>query len=290
MDLGMRSSSRHLSSSRKSLTTARRRRKKSTRKIVHRIFQQCMVHCTNACGPAESQYWENLMDNMSRNIFPAGFKFKDPILMYSGSNSRLNVISNALDSTRIVIAFMKKHGIISDQDQKNAFAHHTAESQNARTLVDIKKRPSERKMVFRTYATYLAEKMIKTSQLARKNLEAEPAHAVYVLDPVWTVHTLKDNAFSVINNGYITGLVTLNDCVFKGGVIIGIPKLLFNHIIGFYVPCGDIKMNNADLTSDFKILPNNCRRDFNLRDEWCTLLTNIKLERMNRHTHDRRPA
>lgn len=228
------------------------------------------------------------MDNMSRNIFPPGFKFKDSILMYSGSNDRLNIISSTLESTRIVIAFMKKHGIISDQDQRNAFAHHTAESQNARTLVDIKKRPNERKMVFRTYATYLAEKMIKTSQLASKNLEADPAYAVYVLDPMWTVHTLKDNAFFVINNGYITGLVTLDDCVFKRGVIINIPKLLFNPRIGFYVPCGDTKMNNSELTSDFKILQGNCRRDFNLRNKWLRLLENIRLEHISGYAHDHR--
>lgn len=256
--------------------------KKSKRKVVHMIFQRCLPFCRNFFGGSEQLYWEDIFDNMSKNIFPYGFKYRDGSLIFQGSNSKISLKDVGPRTCQDIIIFMKKHGIISDLDQQNAYDHHMNESCEIRSVSDIKKRPLERRTVFMTYASYIAEKI----------------HRVYG----GSVFELKDNAFSTIQDAYQIELITINDITFKNGVIVDIPRLTYNREIGFFIADGVTvdetgkihyemssvfnKLSKHLETSNITLLPDNDRQDYKLWDIWLQQRNDVQNDSQNDVQYD----
>lgn len=238
-------------------------RKKNKRKVVHDVFQLCLPFCRDVCMDDEIDHWTKIMDDMSRNIFPQGFKYRDEHLMSQNSTTKLPIRDHSPRTCNNIIQFMKKHGIISDQDQNNAFAYHTNNLYTKRDIASIRKRPSERKIVFMTYAAYLADYYHRISGRS--------------------VFCLKDEAFSVIQAAYQTGLIKLkDDIIFRDGVIVNIPKLFYDQNIGFFIADRIVKdgkniMDVSRVTSSLSaylkcdsvsLLPGNEKRDYKLWNRW----------------------
>jgi len=238
--------------------------KKSKRKIVHNVFQLCLQFCRDVCNENEVPYWVEVFDNMSRNIFPHGFKFRDSCLMSQNFSNKISVRDSSPSTCNDIIKFMKKHGVISDSDQAKALSDQNSNMYISRQVKDISRRPCERQIVFMTYACYLSEKYHKKGGKS--------------------ICKLKNMAYSTIHTAYEIGLIKLNtDIVFSNGIIVDIPKLHYDDKIGFFIGDKIIDENGNEkiVTESVRnkilermptytpiLLPDKHNRDYKFWDVW----------------------
>lgn len=117
-------------SSYKASACSYRKPRLNNRPIVHSIFFEALEY-------TDDGFWRRILEDMSKDRFPAGFIYKDNFLSYRKKNvvqNKIEISKQPHDVLEQVILFLKDHGnIMSDKD----YAYENAESMIV-TYVDKK--------------------------------------------------------------------------------------------------------------------------------------------------------